>query len=376
MSPIKIGMLVIGAAAVILDLFLPGTLPPTAIFVMAAIGLIPLAGLIGEGTEELAHYTGPRLGGLLNATLGNAAELIITIFAINAGLLDLVKASITGSIIGNLLLVLGFSLLAGGIKNGTQFFDRRTAGLNAVLMILAVFVLVIPSLFDPALIQNPSTELFFNEGVAFIIIVLYALSLVYSFTAKTPKESSQGGDDPHPHMQEKVDTSREPAEVHPVKWTMRTSLIVLALATVGTAFVSETLIGAVEPVVASLGITEFFLGLIIIPLVGNVAEHLVAVQVAMKNKMELSMAVALGSSLQIALFVAPVLVFISLLFGQRLLLVFTSYELLALVVSAFIATFIALDGESNWFEGAMLLAVYLIFALAFFFLPGASAAVH
>lgn len=336
------------------------------IFLLSAGALIPLAKLIGEATEELAIYTGPKLGGLLNATLGNAAELIITIFAIQAGLLDLVRASITGSIIGNLLLVLGLSLLAGGLRNGVQSFDRRTAGLNATLALLAVFALAIPSLFDRALVDHPSSELLFSEGVAVIIIILYALSVLYSFTAGNKPAASHAADG---HGKSEGALPREAAEVHHARWSVRFSAIVLLLATVGTAIVSETLIGSVETVTTQLGLTEFFLGIIIIPLVGNVAEHLVAVQVAIKNKMELSLAVSLGSSLQIALFVAPVLVFISLLFGQRLLLVFNDYELIALFAATLIAGFISLDGESNWLEGAMLLAVYLIIALAFFFLP-------
>ena len=350
---------------------------PTIVFLLSAGGLIPLAKLIGEATEELAVYTGPKLGGLLNATLGNAAELIITIFAIQAGLLDLVRASITGSIIGNLLLVLGLSLFMGGLKNGVQIFDRRTAGLNATLVLLAVMGLAIPSLFDHALVENPSSELLFSEGVAIIAIIVYALSVIYSFTSGKSAISHEGHDHPAESNGEAVQpVTREPAEVHTARWSVRFAVIVLLLATVGTAIVSETLIGAVEPVTQQLGLTEFFLGIIIIPLVGNVAEHLVAVQVAIKNKMELSLAVSLGSSLQIALFVAPVLVFISLLFGQRLLLVFNEFELVALFATSLIAAFISLDGESNWFEGAMLLAVYLILALAFFFLPEAAAATH
>lgn len=337
---------------------------PILIFILSAVGLIPLAKLIGEATEELAIYTGPKVGGLLNATLGNAAELIIAIFAIQAGLLDLVRASITGSIIGNLLIVLGASLLLGGLKNGTQRFDRRSAGLNATLLILAVIALAIPSLFDPGLATHPDSELLFNEGVAIILIVLYGLSVIYSFRMGKPADV---------HVEEGVRevaaVNREPAEVHTARWTRKFSVIMLILATVGTAIVSETLVGAVEPVTQQLGLTEFFLGIIIIPLVGNVAEHLVAVQVAMKNKMELSLAVSLGSSLQVALLVAPLLLFISLLFGQRLLLVFNEYELITLIGASVIAAFIAQDGESNWLEGAMLLAVYLIVTLAFFFLP-------
>jgi Ca2+:H+ antiporter len=353
-------------------------LNPVIVFALSAAGLIPLAKLIGEATEELAVYTGPKLGGLLNATLGNAAELIITIFAIQAGLLDLVRASITGSIIGNLLLVLGLSLLLGGWRNGLQVFDRRTAGLNGTLLLLAVVALAIPSLFDRLLVENPSSELLFSEGVAVIMIILYALSVFYSFASgRAPKAH---GEDEHVAVEstavEETGLIRPPAPVHTARWTLRFSIIVLVLATIGTAIVSETLIGAVEPVTQQLGLTEFFLGIIIIPLVGNVAEHLVAVQVAIKNKMELSLAVSLGSSLQIALFVAPVLVFISLLFGERLLLVFNDFELIALVGTSLIAAFIALDGESNWLEGAMLLAVYLIIALAFFFLPAPSAVPH
>jgi len=354
-------LLVVAVAAVAAELL---HADPILIFILSAVGLIPLAKLIGEATEELAIYTGPKVGGLLNATLGNAAELIIAVFAIQAGLLDLVRASITGSIIGNLLIVLGASLLLGGLKNGTQRFDRRSAGLNATLLILAVIALAIPSLFDPGLATHPDSELLFNEGVAIILIVLYGLSVIYSFRMGKPADV---------HVEEGVRevaaVNREPAEVHTARWTRKFSVIMLILATVGTAIVSETLVGAVEPVTQQLGLTEFFLGIIIIPLVGNVAEHLVAVQVAMKNKMELSLAVSLGSSLQVALLVAPLLLFISLLFGQRLLLVFNEYELITLIGASVIAAFIAQDGESNWLEGAMLLAVYLIVTLAFFFLP-------
>lgn len=365
--PLIYFMLIFAPAAVIADL---AGVDPVIVFILSAAGLIPLAKLIGESTEELAIYTGPKLGGLLNATLGNAAELIITIFAIRAGLLDLVRASITGSIIGNLLIVLGLSLLLGGWRNGIQSFDRRTAGLNATLLVLSVIALAIPSLFDPALVATPSAELLFNEGVAIILIVIYALSVVYSFTAKPASETAHATvNNGHGEATPSDALTRAAADVHTARWTLRFSIIVLIIATVGTAIISETLIGAVEPVVEQLGLTEFFLGIIIIPLVGNIAEHLVAVQVAIKNKMELSLAVSLGSSLQIALFVAPVLVFVSLLMGERLLLVFNDFELIVLMGSSLIAALIALDGESNWLEGAMLLAVYLIVALAFFFLP-------
>jgi Ca2+:H+ antiporter len=337
--PILYYLLVFAPIAVIARLL---NLDPVLVFVLSAFGLIPLAKLIGDATEELAIFTGPKLGGLLNATLGNAAELIITIFALQAGLVDLVRASITGSIIGNLLLVLGFSIVMGGWKHGIQTFDRRNASNSAVLAVLAVVALAIPSLFDRALVDHPSSELFFSEGVALVLIVLYGLNILYSFRSKpNDAEAKELG---------------EAAEEEQGKWSLRLSIAVLIGATIATALVSETLVGAVEPVVTKLGLTEFFVGIIIIPLVGNIAEHVVAVQVALKNKMELSIAVSLGSSLQIALFVAPVLVF-------------NDFELIALFGASLIAALIALDGESNWLEGAMLLAVYLIAGLAFFSLP-------
>lgn len=330
---------------------------PIIIFILAALGIIPLADLIGEATEEIAHHTGPKIGGLLNATLGNAAELIITILAIQAGLLDLVKASIVGSIIGNLLLVMGFSLLLGGLKHGLQKFDARTAGLNATLLILAVVALAVPSLFDVAISSNKAAEFGLSEGVALVMIILYVLTLVYSF--RNQGEEPSGA------------VTREAAvPEHHSKWSIRTAAIILVATTIGIVFLSEALVGAVEHVTATLGLSEFFIGIIVIPLVGNIAEHLVAVQVALKNKMELSLAVSVGSSLQVALFVAPVLVFITLVMtGQPLLLVFSSFELIAIFATVLVTAFIALDGESNWLEGAMLLAVYIIVAIAFFYLP-------
>ncbi len=329
------------------------------LFVASALAIVPLAGLIGTATEEIAARLGPQIGGLLNATLGNAAELIITIFALKEGLTELVKASIVGSILGNLLLVAGLALLLGGLKHGRQRFNQRQAGMNATLLVLAFLALAIPSLFDAALVEvnAASKELLFSEGVAIILIVLYALNLIFSFR------------DPENH-------SADHAPHHEPRWNMTQAGIVLALATIGIVVMSEFLVGSVEPVVAQLGWTEFFVGIIIVPIVGNVAEHLVAVQVAMKNQMDLSLNISLGSSLQIALFVAPVLVFISLLFENKLLLVFNAYELIALSAASFISALIALDGESNWFEGAMLLAVYLILALAFFVLPGAAPVMH
>lgn len=341
------GMAILGPIAFVLERL---EVNPVIVFFVAATGIVPFADLIGEATEELAIHTGPRVGGLLNATLGNAAELIITIFALRAGLVDLVIASITGSILGNLLLVLGLSLLLGGLKNGMQTFDRRQASLNATLGVLAVVALIIPSVFSIAIAPDLVAEVRFSETVAIVMIVIYGLSIYYSFTTQ------QG---PHTHE----------AEHHTPRWSLPFTIGVLLVATLGVAVVSEVLVGAVEHTGEALGLTEFFIGIIIVPLVGNVAEHLVAVEVAIKNKMELSLAVSLGSSLQIALFVAPVLVFISLLFPEPMLLIFTQFELIALFAASMIAALVALDGESNWLEGAMLLAVYVIIGLAFFFLP-------
>ncbi len=320
------------------------------VFLFAALGVIPLAQMIGDATEDLAVHTGPRWGGLINATLGNAAELIITLFAIREGLLALVKASITGSILGNLLLVLGFSMLAGGIKNGKQYFDARHVSNSAVLTVLAVLALAIPSLVSSAIGEagSPKVEAF-SLTVATIMLLLYGLYLFYNQTtapAHTP--------DPE-----------EVAQARPV----RSALTMLAAATVGVAIFSELLVGSVEPVVRHYGVSEFFLGIILIPIIGNVAEHLVAVQQALRNQMDLSVEIAVASSLQVALFVAPALVFISLLFGNPLTLVFHPFEIMALAAGVLVMALVSMDGESHWLEGVELLAVYVILAAAFFLLP-------
>lgn len=366
------GMLLFVPVVLVIE-FLHIDVSPLLLFILSGLAIIPLADFIGEATEEIAVHIGPRWGGLLNATLGNAAELIITIFAIRRGLYELVRASITGSILGNLLLILGLSLFLGGLKNGRQTFDRRTAVMNATLGLLAVFALLVPSLFDVAIQNDLAAETGLSEGVAIIMMVLYGLYVFYSFST-----GSEPGHVPHEpqHLGQGGGAS---VEEHEPKWSMNFAIGVLIAATLGIVFMSEALVVAVEEVTLQFDfLTEIFIGLIIIPLVGNVAEHLVAVQVAYKNKMELSLAVSLGSSLQIALFVAPVLVFISLFLGPEgagpLLLVFTEFELIALFGAALIAAYIAQDGESNWFEGAMLLGVYIIIAIAFFFLPGSEEA--
>ncbi|GIL15918.1 MAG: calcium/proton exchanger [Chloroflexota bacterium] len=339
---------------------------PTILFITSALGIVPLAGLLGEATDALSVKAGDQIGGLLNATLGNAAELIITIVALQAGLLDVVKASITGSILGNLLLVLGLSLLAGGLKNGTQFFDRRGISVMMTTMTIAIIGLVIPTMFSSAIeaVNHNSVE-YLSIGVAVALMASYILSLFFTLRGK-PKS------DEIAHAEE---VSAAPHHHGPLS-DLRIALAVLAVAVVLIAFLSEILVGAVEPLIQAQGLSELFVGVIIVPIIGNAAEHLVAVEMALKNRMELSIGIAVGSSLQIALFVAPVLVFIALLFGQQLTLVFNQFEIAALIAAVLITALIALDGESNWLEGAQLLIVYVILAIAFFFLPNLAAGAH
>lgn len=324
-----------------------------AIFATSALAIIPLAKLLGEATEVLADKSGPRIGGLLNATFGNAAELIITLSAIRAGQIQLVLASLTGSILGNLLLVLGFAMLFGGLKNGRQMFDRRDVDIDATMTILALIAMTVPSLFSLYIADSVRVEEL-SLTTAATMLILYILFVIYTLRSCT---------------REKCDavTVREALPVH--AWSSGKSLAVMGLAMAGIALMSELLVASVEAVTDTLGLTPFFVGIIIVPIIGNVAEHLVSVQAAMENKMDLSLSIALGSSLQIALFVTPVLVFASLLFGSPMTLQFNQLELIALTAASMISALVSLDGESNWLEGAMLLAVYGILGLAFFFLP-------
>jgi Ca2+:H+ antiporter len=327
----------------------------TAIFITAALGIVPLAGILGEATDALAHRAGARMGALLNATFGNAAELIITIAAIREGLLEVVKASITGSIIGNILLVLGLSVLAGGLKNGFQRFGRRSASVSVTMMTIAMIGLAIPAIFAQAIEARDHFAVeYLSIGVAVALMLGYALSLIYTFSARGEKTP---------------DALKEAVTPDHTRWSARRALVVLAVSVVFIAALSEILVGAIEPVITARGLTELFVGVIIVPIIGNAAEHLVAVEMAIKNKMDLALGIALGSSMQIALFVAPLLVFISLLAGNPMSLVFNPFELAALAAAVVIAALIALDGESNWLEGAQLLIVYVILALAFFYLP-------
>jgi Ca2+:H+ antiporter len=324
--------------------------PPLAVFLVSGVGVIPLAAEMGAATEALAHRTGPAVGGLLNATFGNAAELILAIVALRAGLLDLVKASLTGSILGNLLLILGLSLVAGGVKRPVLTFNRTAAGMSGAMMLLAVVGLVIPALFaatHPGATQETTIHL--SEGVAVVLGATYGAGLLFSLV--THRELFGVG-----------------AHGGGAGGGVGRAVSILAGATVLVALQSEILVHATEQVVVHLGWSEFFLGLMVIPLIGNAAEHATAVVAARKGDTDLALAIALGSSTQVALFVAPLLVLVGVIIGQPMHLVFTSFEIVALGLAALIVTVIALDGESHWFEGAQLLAVYAILAIAAWFI--------
>ena len=328
--------------------------PPAATFITACLGVLPLAGLMGTATEQIAERTGPTLGGLLNATFGNAAELIIALAALRAGYLDLVRASITGSILGNLLLILGLALIAGGTRKPMLRFNRTNAGMSAAMLALAVAGLVFPTLFH-ATHPNPDllTELHFSEVVSGILIVTYLASLL--FVLRTHRPLFGGG--------ALVGESLEGT------WSVGKAIAFLAVATIGVVAMSEILVHAVEPVIAQYGVSEVFLGLIIIPVIGNAAEHGTAVLAARKGQTDLAFQIALGSSTQIALLVAPILVFAGAFMGVAgMNLVFPAFEVIGLSVAVIISAIITLDGESHWFEGVQLLALYAMIGAAAWFI--------
>jgi Ca2+:H+ antiporter len=327
------------------------------VFITAALSLIPLAGLIGLGTEQLARRAGPAWGGFLNATFGNAAELIIATVALRNGHIELVKASITGSIIGNLLLVLGLSFFVGGLGRRSQKFHRTTATNTSAMLFLAVVALVMPAVFDLSLFGNlearPPALLSLSFWSALILIGAYAGSLTYAFTAHKDlfRPAPAAADDKHP------------------AFSTGAAAALLATGTLLTTVQAEILVGAMEPALARFGFTELFVGVIVIALIGNAAEHYSAVTAALRDEMTLSVEIAVGSSAQIALFVAPVLVLYSFAAGQPMSLLFNAFEIAAIALSVFATCIVVIDGESNWVEGLQLLSVYLILALAFYFVP-------
>jgi Ca2+:H+ antiporter len=337
------------------------------IFVFSCIAIIPLAGLMGRATENLAETMGAGVGGLLNATFGNAAELIIALFALIKGpeMYPLVKASLTGSIIGNVLLVLGLSILIGGFKFERQTFNRTAASTGSALMALATIGLLVPTLFHAFHVQH-STDAgqkeklsLLSDEIAVILFAVYLLSLFFSL--KTHKHLFAG--DPRP---EDADVQQVP------EWSRKTSMSVLIAATVGVAIMSEILVGSVESAGQKLGMTSIFMGVIVVAVIGNAAEHSTAILMAMKNKMDLAVTIAVGSGIQIALFVTPVLVFVSIALGRPLDLHFTGMEIAAIVISLIVLNMVCEDGESHWMEGVLLLAVYIILGLAFYHLPEAA----
>ena len=355
-------------AAVLLEFVFHAS--PTVIFLCSAAGIIPTAALMGLATEELAARSGPGIGGFLNVTFGNAAELIIALFLLAEGLQEVVKASIIGSILGNLLLVLGLSMFVGGIGRKQQVFNRTAANAQATMLFLAVAALMMPAIYalihgglpsvDDDIVNFGSTLEELSVGVAIVLGLTYVAGLLFSL--RTHKDlfnpvAAHGegeADDGHGHAT--------------YGWSVKRSIVMLAIAGAAVGLVSEILVGSISEASDSIGISEFFVGIIIVAVVGNAAEHWVAVLVAKKNKMDLAVNISIGSAAQIALFVAPILVLVSFVLGPNPMpLVFNGFELGAVLVAVLIANYVTQEGESNWFEGVQLLAVYLVLALAFLY---------
>ncbi|MFY9611547.1 MAG: calcium/proton exchanger [Blastocatellia bacterium] len=326
------------------------------VFAASGIAIVPLAGWMGKATEALSEKLGAGIGGLVNATFGNAAEMIIAFQGLRAGLTEVVKASITGSILGNILLVLGLSILAGGLKHKSQKFNTTAATMSATLMTLSAIGLLVPAVFHlitggEVAQERERAEANLSLEICVVLFATYILSLV--FALRTHKDLYLGNS-----------SHAESPAMRP-----RTAAVVLLAATGLIAWMSELLVGAVEPASHALGLTQVFVGVIVVAIVGNAAEHSTAILVAMKNQMDLAYHIAVGSSMQIALFVAPALVFLSYAIGRPMNLLFTSFEVVTVGLAVLIVSLVAVDGESNWMEGVLLLAVYVIFAIAFFFLP-------
>jgi Ca2+:H+ antiporter len=335
---------------------------PVLVFAAAALGVIPTAAVMGEATEQIAAKTGPGIGGFLNVTFGNAPELIIAFFALKEGLQEVVKASIVGSIVGNVLLVLGAAMLVGGLRREKQTFNRTAAAAQSGMLLLALTALIMPALFQ--LIHGGGLPSVGDErvdfgsdletlslGVAIVLMATYAAGLVFSLKS---------------HRRLFNPYEEDPAE-HGAGWSIRKALLLLASAAVLVGLMSEILVGSISEASHEIGLSEFFVGVFVVAIVGNAAEHWVAVLVAAKDKMDLAVGIAIGSSAQIALFVAPLLVLLSFVIGpEPMALVFNGYELGGLVFAVLIANFLTQDGESNWFEGVQLLALYAVLGIVFF----------
>ena len=333
------------------------------IFAAAALGIIPTAALMGRATEELAARSGPGIGGLLNVTFGNAPELIIALFALSQGLHEVVKASIVGSILGNILLVMGAAMFAGGLRRDKQTFSSTAAGVQTSMLLLAAAALLMPAIFEmiegkglpgpgAEIVDYGSTVEHLSLAVAIVLIATYVAGLLFSL--KTHRAIF------NPHYEHHEDDTWG--------WSVKTSMIALGVAGLMVGLMSEILVGSIGEASEAVGLSEFFIGVIVVAIVGNAAEHWVAVLVAIKDKMDLSVNIAIGSSAQIALFVAPVLVIASFFLGPHpMALVFNGFELGAILLAILIANYVAHDGESNWFEGIQLLALYVVLGIAFFY---------
>jgi Ca2+:H+ antiporter len=322
--------------------------PDLAIFLTSAGAIVPLAGLIGRSTEQLALHVGPRVGGLINATFGNVTELIIAVFLILDDRIEVVKASLTGSILGNLLLVLGLSFLLGGLKHEEQEFSARAASVHATSLVLAVAGLLMPAIFahghDRPLVEREVV----SGTVAAVLITLYIAALAFTLIT-------------HEHLFRTPDVDERPTS------SRGRAVVVLLAATAFVALMSEFLVSSLDPAIEALGLSEAFVGLILIPIIGNAAEHSSAVMFALRNKVDVTLEIAIGSSTQIALFVAPALVFLSLLIGHPMDFVFSTFEVAAVALSTFLVFMISIDGRSNWLEGAQLVGAYVIMAISFYF---------
>ena len=327
------------------------------LFVVSAIALIPLAKLIGDSTEHLSTHYGPTAGSLLNVTFGNAAEIIIAVTAISAGLLDLVKASITGAIIGNILLILGLSIIAGGFRYKEQSFSRENIGIQSSMLFLAIIGLAVPTILAFTILSPSESQVqvqLLSDALAFILLIVYILGIVFTFIT-------------HKHLFTPRETAGDMQESHGTHWSKKKSFLLLAASMAGVIVVSEILVASVETTGKELGFGQLFVGAVIVGIVGNAAEHSSAILLSLKGKIELSIGIAAGSGTQIALFVVPILVFAGIAMGQPFTLVFTLLELATIFLAAIILNLIVHDGRTNWFEGVMLTAVYIIIAIAFFF---------
>jgi Ca2+:H+ antiporter len=357
--PVAIVLEIVGAGA-------------TVLFVTSALGVIPTAALMGRATEELATRSGPGIGGLLNVTFGNAPEIIIALFALNKGLHEVVKASLVGSILGNILLVLGASMLFGGLKRERQFFDRTAASAQSLMLMLAIAALVVPAIFElvegqglpspgSEIVNYDSTVEHLSLAVAIVLLVTYGFGLLFSLKTHRSLFNPQ-------HTPGEFETPGPEEEEHGEPWSIKKAVIALAIAGVAVGVMSEILVGSISEAAESIGLSEFFVGVIVVAIVGNAAEHWVAVLVARKNKMDLAVNISIGSSAQVALFAVPVLVICSFFLGPHPMpFVLNGFELGGIILAVLIATHVTNEGESHWFEGVQLLAVYAVLALGFYF---------